>query len=118
MVPARHLSWLVLSLLFALPVGAADQPQSELLAEAKITEAQAQKIALRLVPGGKVQSSGLEMERGKLIWSVDIAIPGSKYVKEVWVNAKTGKVVLSRIESPADQAREGKSDMKAKPKEK
>ena len=73
---------------------------------AKVTEAEAQKTALARVPGGSMKSSELEKERGKLIWSFDIATPKSRNITEVQVDAKTGKVVSTQTETPADQAKE------------
>jgi len=84
-----------------------------LKAQAKVTEAKAQKTALAKVPGGSIKSSELEKERGKLIWSFDIAMPKSRNVTEVQVDAKTGKVVSTQIETPADQAKEATADEKA-----
>jgi len=85
-----------------------------LKAHAKVTEAKAQKTALAKVPGGLIKTSELEKERGKLIWSFDIAMPKSRNVTEVQVDAKTGKVVSTQIETPADQAKEATADEKAK----
>jgi uncharacterized membrane protein YkoI len=85
----------------------ADQAtQANLAAEAKISEADARTTALAKVPGGAVSSSELEKEHGKLIWSFDIAKVGSKDVTEVQVDAKTGKIVSTRIETPDKERRE------------
>jgi Peptidase propeptide and YPEB domain len=95
-------------------LAAAEEWQTALKAQAKVTEAKAQKTALAKVPGGSIKSSELEKERGKLIWSFDIAMPKSRNVTEVQVDAKTGKVVSTQIETPADQAKEATADEKAK----
>jgi len=50
---------------------------AKLQAQAKVSKAVAEKTALAKVPGGKVASSELEEEDGKLVWSFDIATPGS-----------------------------------------
>jgi len=52
-----------------------------------------------------VQSSELEEEKGKLVWSFDIATPGTKDITEVLVDALTGQVVSTEKETPP--AREG-----------
>jgi hypothetical protein len=92
--------------------------QAELQAQAKVTEAQARKIALTKAPGGKIQSSELEEENGLLIWSFDIATPDTKNITEVNVDAKTGTIVGVDIETPKDQAKEAAEDAKAAKKAK
>lgn len=98
---------------FSLSVAvAADESQAALKAQAKITQEQAAKIALAKVPTGKIESAELEKEHGKLIWSFDISMPKSKNITEVQVNAKTGKIVSTQVETPADQAKEAAADKK------
>jgi uncharacterized membrane protein YkoI len=93
---------------------AAKETQSQLQAEAKVTQAAAEKTALAKVPNGKIKSSELEREHGKLVWSFDISTPGSKNITEVQVDAKTGKIVAVEIETPKDQAKESAADKKEK----
>src|SRR2546425_1602046 len=93
---------------------AADKAKSKLDAKAKITKAEAKKIALAKVPKGKVKEAELEEESGKLIWSFDIATPGTKDVTEVHVDAVTGEVVSIEKETPADQKKEKREDAKKK----
>ncbi len=87
------------------------EDQAALQKEAKISLDKAREIALKKVPGGKVESSELEREHGKLIYSFDIKTskPG---VTEVNVDAITGKVVAVDHESSkmeaAEKAREAK----------
>jgi len=85
---------------------ASDASEAKLKAEAKVSEADAQKTALSKVPSGKIKSSELEEEKGKLIWSFDISKPGTKNITEIQVDAKTGIIVSTQIETPADQAKE------------
>lgn len=80
----------------------------DLEAKAKVSKADAQKTALAKVPNGKVVDSELEEEKGKLIWSFDLATPGTKDIIEVHVDAITGEIVTVEKESPADQAKEKK----------
>ena len=115
----RHLTRPLLTLgLFAAcsvsTLAAAEESQTALKAQAKVTEAKARTTALAKVPGGSIKSSELETERGKLIWSFDIAMPKSRNVTEVQVDAKTGKIVSTQIETPEDQAKEATADKKAK----
>jgi uncharacterized membrane protein YkoI len=82
--------------------------QAKLEAKAKVSRADAEKIALAKVPGGTVKECELEKEKGKLIWSFDIETPGSQDLTEVQVDAKTGKVIAVEKETPADQKKEKK----------
>jgi uncharacterized membrane protein YkoI len=95
-----------------LPARAGDS-QAALETRAKITKDAAQAAALARVPNGTVKESELEEEHGKLIWSFDIAIPGSKDISEVAVDAITGKVLSVESETPAQQAKEKLEDAKA-----
>ena len=96
------------------PLWAAEESQAALKAEAKITEAQAEKTALARVAGGKIKSSELEREHGKLIWSFDISQPKPRNIREVQVDAKTGMIASEATETPKQLAKEKAADMKAK----
>ncbi len=74
----------------------------------KITRTEAEKVALARVPNGTVKGGELEKEHGRLIWSFDIAVPGTKDITEVHVDAQTGDVVNVEKETPADEAKEKK----------
>jgi uncharacterized membrane protein YkoI len=82
------------------------QEQAELQAQAKISQEQAQQTALAKAPGGTVKEGELEKEKGKLIWSFDIATPGSPNITEVGVDAITGDVVSVETETPEQQQKE------------
>jgi hypothetical protein len=86
------------------------QEQAKLQAQAKISRETAQQTALAKVPNGTVKDGELEKEKGKLIWSFDIAVPDSKDIKEVAVDAMTGGVIAVDTETPADQAKEAAED--------
>lgn len=102
---------LVVASAFAAPHAfAADETPSALLAEAKVTEAQAKETALATVPHGKVKSSELEREHGKLVWSFDLSQPSVKGVTEVQVDAISGKIVSVKKETPAQEAKEAKTE--------
>jgi uncharacterized membrane protein YkoI len=73
--------------------------QAKLMAEAKVSQEDASKTALAKVPDGTIKESELEKEHGKLIWSFDVATPGSKDITEVNVDAITGDVVSTEKES-------------------
>lgn len=101
-------SVLAVALIASALVGCATEKekQTKLEAQAKINKADAQKIALAKVPGGKLTEGEIEKEKGKLIWSFDIATEGSKDITEVQVNALNGDVVSIEKESPTDEAKE------------
>jgi uncharacterized membrane protein YkoI len=82
------------------------QEQAELQAQAKISKEQAQQTALAKAPGGTIKEGELEKEKGKLIWSFDIATPDSKDITEVNVDAITGDVVSVEKETPEQQKKE------------
>jgi uncharacterized membrane protein YkoI len=91
--------------------------EAKLEAQAKITKAEAQKIALDKVPGGIIKEGDIEKEKGKLMWSFDIATPGTKDITEVQVDAITGAIIDISKETVADQEKEKKADTKVKAKQ-
>ena len=113
-----HMRNIVLSLVGSVAVVAfmsatingAEESQAALKKEAKVTEARARSTALAKVVNGTVKSSELEKEHGKLIWSFDIATPKTQNITEVQVDAKTGEIVSTQIETPAKQAKEARSE--------
>ncbi len=96
--------------LAASAVTASQASQDALKARAKVTEADARATALATVPGATVQSAELEIERRKLVWSFDLTVPKSADVVEVQVDARTGRIVSRKTETPADQAKEAAAD--------
>ena len=97
----------------ALALAGCASNESKLTSRAKITRAQAEAAALQKAPGGNVKEAELEEEHGKLVWSFDIARPGTRNVTEVLVDAITGKVIATETETPAHEAAEA-ADEKAK----
>ena len=99
--------------LSALAMGlacAGEASQAELAKQAKVTRSQAETIALATVAGGKVQSAEIEQERGHLVWSFDISQPGTRNIREILVDAKTGKIVGTETETPKAQAEEATAE--------
>ena len=96
----------LLAALLATPALAQDKLQ----AKAKVSKAAATKTALTQVTGGKVKEAELEEEKGRLIWSFDIATKGSKDITEVAVDAITGEIVAVENETPQQQASEKAAD--------
>ncbi len=106
---------LVLGLLPAAALAQESKRNSDLEKQAKVTKEQATKTALARVPNGTIKEAELEKEKGKLIWSFDIAKPGAKGITEVQVDAITGKVVSVTHESASAEAAEKKAEQ-GKPK--
>lgn len=71
-----------------------------------VSENQAWAAALAQVPGGTVDSAGLETENARKVWSFDIATPGSKDLMEVQLDANTGRVASRKSETPEAEAKE------------
>ena len=74
----------------------------------------AKQIAMKQVKG-KIKSSELEKEKGKMIYSFDIRNPKGG-ITEVNINAITGKVIAVEVENAKDEAKEKKEEMKEKKK--
>ena len=108
-------SILAVGLLAGGLVGRAGEKEDEagLAAKAKISKAEAERIALAKVPNGTIKEAGLEKEKGKVIWSLDIATPGTKDITEVAVDAMTGEVVAIDKETPKQEAKEKEKDEEA-----
>lgn len=84
------------------------ESEASLQAQAKISRAAAERTALAKVPGGTIKEGGLEKEKGKLVWSFDIAKPGDKNITEIHVDAITGAIISEEIETPEKEAKEKK----------
>jgi hypothetical protein len=95
-----------------------EQKQAKLQSEAKISRADAEKIALAKAPGGTIKEGEIEKEKGKLIWSFDIATPGTSDITEVNVDAITGEVVSVDKESAEKESKEKKEEKEEKEEKK
>lgn len=88
------------------------QEQARLQRQAKITMEQAKDVALKRSPGN-IESSELEREHGKLVYSFDIR--NSKgTIDEVQVSAITGKVVRVEHENKRQEAEEKRQESREK----
>lgn len=76
--------------------------------QARISMKRARALALAQVPGGRIKSGELERERGKLIYSFDIRTRAG--IREVNIDAMTGKVIEVKTESAASEASEGRKE--------
>jgi len=84
--------------------------EAELIKEAKISKGQAEKTAINKVPHGAIKSGEIEREHGRLIWSFDISTPQSSNITEVQVDAMSGKIVSTQVETVRDQAKESAAE--------
>lgn len=89
-----------------------DNNEAKLQKQAKITKERAQEVALRRAPG-TVESSELEREHGKLVYSFDIR-NAKGTIDEVQVSAITGRVV--RVEHETKKQEEAEKSKEAKEK--
>ncbi len=103
---------LLLSASVASAQGKKVETQAELQKEAKMTMADARAMALREVPGAKVQAGEIEREGGKLIYSFDMKVAHKSGIDEVNIDAMTGKLVSKQHESPKAEKAEAKLDAK------
>ena len=67
---------------------------------------------MKKFPDATVKSSELEREHGKLVWSFDLSRPSSRNITEVQVNALTGKISKTEVETPEREAKEAASEKK------
>ena len=72
----------------------------------KINLARAERIALHLVPLGRLGTEQLSMENGRPTWTIDVQLPNRKELDEVEIDARDGRVIASRIETADEEALE------------
>jgi uncharacterized membrane protein YkoI len=99
--------------------GKAKGKKENLKAEAKISKDSAKTVALsRVAAGSKVKSSELEREKGTVVYSFDIRVPGQTGVEEILVSAIDGSVVSQSHETPKQEKAEAKKEKQEKAKSK
>jgi uncharacterized membrane protein YkoI len=92
---------------------AKQETQAQLKAETKVSMADAKKTALTQVPKGRVKASELEREKGKLLYSFDIATKGKSGIDEVQVDAITGALIGGVVhENAAAEKKEAAAEKK------
>jgi uncharacterized membrane protein YkoI len=85
------------------------EDRAGLLAQVKVSEANARLIAMQRVPGGRIVEAELEEEGGRLLYSYEIRAANGRDVVEVQIDARTGAVVSEARES-TDDDEDGPSD--------
>ena len=103
---ARSVLLLALAMSWTPPNLWAQQGETGLLKQARITKHQAKTIAMTRVKHGVIKCVELERENGVLIWSVDIWQPAKKDLTDVWVDATTGKIRTVELETPFIEEKE------------
>ena len=97
---------LIFAVLAALTLGALAQKPPR----TKLTAAQAATIALKKYPGRVVGKVPLENEDGK--WEFAVTIKAGKKLKEVMVDANTGKIASVEVTTAKEESREAAGDKK------
>jgi uncharacterized membrane protein YkoI len=102
---------------FSLSAFAADAPVKDAKpdatpdakAQTKVSEADARKTALAVVPKGTVQSSKIITDKGRQVWAFDVKGESSPNVVVVQVDADSGRIVSRSIKTAAPAAKAKKS---------
>jgi hypothetical protein len=80
--------------------------------KAQISMKLARAKALAQIPGGRIKSAELETEKGRLVYSFDIAAPRKAGIEEVQISAIDGRLVSRTHESPAKEKQEARAEAK------
>jgi hypothetical protein len=75
---------------------------------AKITVSQAEAVALKKFPGKIAEKSKLENEEG--VWQYGVMVRSGKTLREIMVNAKTGKIDSVEVTTSAKEKVEARAD--------
>lgn len=94
-----------------------ESKEAKLKKEAKLSEADARKMAMEKVPNGTIKEGELERENGHLQWSFDVAVPGQSGITEVNIDAISGQILGVARESAADEKAEAKQEKEEKEKD-
>lgn len=76
--------------------------------QAKITAAQANDIAVKKFPGKIVGKTKIENEEG--VWQYGVMVQSGKTLREVMVNAKTGKIDNVEVTTASKERVEAKAE--------
>lgn len=88
----------------------AAKPDSALAAHARVKMQTARATALARVPGSKFKAVELEREKGIVIWSFELVVPGKPGIEEVNVGALNGKVISVQHEGARTEASEARQE--------
>ena len=76
------------------------------MALVKASRSEAARTALTQVPKGKIKFTELELAHGRLLWCFDISMGKTKNVTEVEIDARTGQIVSSEVQTPEDHLKD------------
>ena len=76
----------------------------------EISRSEAERAALRAVPGGRIDSVELEREHGRPVWKVDVLSGGVEH--RIQVDARTGAVAREKSKDGGEGGR-GRDDARA-----
>lgn len=82
------------------------------LAQATFPAAKALRRVQSILPKGKIVEAGIEEEKGRLIYSFDVKVPGKSGIDEVNLSAKDGSLVAHTHEGPKAERQEARSEAK------
>ena len=94
----------------SLAVVAALSMAADLTKSYKVSPRQATSIALKKYPGKVVGKVALENEEGKMQYSVNVR--SGKQLREVMVDANTGKIANVEVTTKAEEAKEVAAEKK------
>ncbi|WP_396454060.1 PepSY domain-containing protein, partial [Actinomadura sp.] len=69
-----------------------------------IDSGEAARIALRVVPGGWIESVELETEHGRTVWDVDVIVNGVEH--DIHIDVRTGTVLRHRTDDDRGRGRD------------
>ena len=70
-----------------------------------ISQADAERVALAAVPGGRVTETRLETDRGRTVWNVHLSTPNGSV--EIRVDPQAGTIVVDGGPSTASRSDDG-----------
>jgi len=100
-------SLVVVGIVLAASLGSTAVDAATLAADKRkptVTMKQALDTVMKAVPNGAIESAELEREDGQLIYSFDVRVGST--IKEIWVDAMTGRITKIEEESPGQEKRE------------
>ena len=102
----RRISFALVTGFFAALLLLFAQKSAVKSASGEISLARAERAALQLVPEGVLGAEEWRMKSGRPRWTIDVQPPGARDLREIEVDAGSGRVISSRIETPEEEALE------------
>lgn len=86
-----------------------DQPRTA-ASPTRISEDVARSVASERFPDSAFERSDLEKEHGRLIWSIQLRPHGSNAVREVHIDALSGEIVATEVETDSQDDEPDRED--------